>query len=137
MNQIMKRDWDLLRWLLSEAESADAGFPIVLTNGVQYTSAHYTLDIGERGFTQVYEHILLLGDSGLAEVRDLGRMNSGPSGAVIDRLTMAGHDFLSAARNPAWWTEAMKKLKEKGVDVPVNVLIQVLSAIAKQHLGLS
>lgn len=79
----------------------------------------------------------MLRDSELAEVCDLGRRYSGPSGAAINRLTMAGHDFLSTAQDSVWWAEAMRKLKEKGVDVPVSVFVQVLSAVSKQHLGLS
>lgn len=132
----MKRDWDLVRWILNESEACGGGHPIVLTNGAQYSSTHYKLDIGERNFEEVCEHILLLGDAGLAEVRDLGRTYNGSSGVAIDRLTMAGHDFLDAARDESRWKKAMTTVNEKGGAVTIGVLIQILSALMKQPFGL-
>lgn len=133
----MKRNWDLLRWILDTAESCGSGHPIVLTKGAQYSSAHYKLDIGERNFEEVCEHVLLLGDAGLAEVQDLGRTYDGLSGVVIDRLTMAGHDFLDTARDESRWSKAMATVNEKGGAVTVGVLIQILAALMKQSFGLS
>jgi hypothetical protein len=133
----MKRDWNLLRWLLNQSESCGGGYPIVVTDDAQYSSQHYKLDIGKRNFGEVCEHILLLGDAGLAEVRDLGRTFDGPSGVVIDRLTMAGHDFLDSARDENRWKKAMTTVKEKGGAVTVGVLTQILSTLVKQSFGLS
>lgn len=132
----MKRDWDLLRWILNQAESCGGGYPIVVTDGAQYSSQHYELDIGEHNFGEVCEHILLLGDAGLAEVRDFGMTSNGPAGVVIDRLTMAGHDFLDSARDDSRWNKAMTTVNEKGGAVTIGVLIQILSALMKQSLGL-
>jgi hypothetical protein len=133
----MKRDWGLLRWILNQAESCGGGYPIVVTNGAQYSSKHYQLDISGRNFEEVCEHILLLGDAGLAEVRELGRTSDGPSGVVIDRLTMAGHDFLDTARDENRWQKAMTTVNEKGGGaVTIGVLIQILSALMKQSFGL-
>lgn len=132
----MKRDWDLLRWILNEVESCGGGYPTVLTIGV-YNGRHCPLKIGERNFAEVCEHMLLLGDSNLAEVRDLGQISEGPSGVVIDRLTMAGHDFLEAARDETRWNKAMITVKEKGGGaVTIGVLTQVLSALMKQAFGI-
>lgn len=132
----MKRDWDLLRWLLNEVESCQGGYPVVLTHG-QYGSPHYKLDIEERDFGEVYEHILLLGDNKLAEVRELKRGMSGPSGVVIDRLTMAGHDFLDAARDESRWKKALQVVREKGGGaVTVGILTELLTALMKQGFGL-
>jgi hypothetical protein len=58
----MKRDLDLLRWILNEVESCSGGYPVVLTKGV-YGGKHSSLDIGDRNFAEVCEHILLLGDA--------------------------------------------------------------------------
>lgn len=132
----MKRDWNLLRQILSQAESYEGGYPIVVTDGAQYSSQHYKFDIGENNFEEVCEHIILLGDAGLAEVRDLGRTSDGPSGVVIDRLTMAGHDFLDTARDGNQWEKAMITVNEKGGAVTIGVLIQILSTLMKQSFGL-
>lgn len=132
----MTRNWDLLRWILNQAESCKGGHPIVLSPAL-YAGSHYELDIGERDFGEVCEHILLLGDSGLAEVRELGRTHKGSIGVALDRLTMAGHDFLEASRNETIWQKAMNTVKEKGDSITLGVLIQLLSALTKQHFGLS
>jgi hypothetical protein len=131
----MKRNWELLRSILNQAESCKGGLPLVVTN-MNYQSAQL-LNIGEFDFGEVCEHILLLGDAGLAEVRELGRISKGSAGVVIDRLTMAGHDFLEAAKNDTIWQKAMSTVKEKGNSVSLGVLIQILSALMKQHFGLS
>lgn len=132
----MKRDWDLLRWILNEVESYGGGYPVVLTIGV-YGGDHYPLDIGEHNFAEVCEHILLLGDANLAEVRNLGQTLEGPAGVAIDRLTMAGHDFLAAARDETRWNKAMKTVNEKGGGaITIGVLIQLLSALMKQSFGI-
>ncbi len=110
----MKRDWDLLRWILDQVVSCPSSYPVTLTNGAMYGGPHYALDIGERKFEEVYEHIMLLGNSGLAEVRNLGRTQAGPAGVAIDRLTMAGHTFLEAARDETRWQQAMKTVNGKG-----------------------
>ena len=132
----MKRNWDLIRWILDQAESRKGGHALVLTIGV-YNGSHYKLDIGEHDFGEVCEHILLLGDAGLAEVRELGRTYEGSAGVAIDRLTMNGHDFLEAAKNDTIWNKAMNTVKEKGNSVTLGVLIQLLSTLAKQSVGLT
>jgi len=125
----MKRDWDLLRWILSEAEACGGGYPIVLTNGAQYSSSHYPLNIGERNFEEVCKQALLLRDVGLAEVRDLGRTFQGPVGVAIDRVTMAGHNFLESARDESRWQQAIKTINEK--ERAVEDLIRNLQAPVK------
>ena len=89
----MKRDWELLKEIIETVEKCDGGYPLVATNGVAYNDQLKKLEVSGRAFGEVFEHILLLGDAGLAEVRDLSRYD-GPYGVAIDRLTMAGHDFL-------------------------------------------
>jgi hypothetical protein len=132
----MKRDWDLLRWILNQAESIGGGYPLVVSNGAQYSSQHYQLDISGHNFEEVCEHVLLLGDAGLVVARDLGRTLDGPAGVAIDRLTMDGHDFLDTARDENQWKTAMATVNEKGGAVTIGVLIQILSALMKQSFGL-
>lgn len=130
----MKRDWDLLRWLLNEAQTRKGGYPIVLTKGI-YNGSHYELDIDEHDFAEVCEHILLLGDYQFAIVRDLGRNYYGQVGVAIDRLTAEGHEFLTKAQDDTRWKKAMKIVNEKGGEVTQGVLTQLLSALMKQTFG--
>lgn len=136
----MKRDWDTLRWLLDRAESCEGGYPLVATNGAMYGGQHYQLQHEQYSFAEIYEHILLLGDSDLAHVRDLGHSLDGPSGAVIDRLTMGGHDFLEAARNDTAWNKAKNASKKVGgvsVDIFKDLLLGFVKAELAKHTGLS
>ena len=90
----MNCDWNLLRWLLNEAKSG--GCPVaVRPYGATHSGAR-SLDIGERDFSEVYQHILCLGNFGFAKVEDLGIMYEGlPSGALIRHLTAEGQNFLN------------------------------------------
>lgn len=133
----MKRDWELLKEIIEIAEKCDGGYPLVATNGAHYNGAHIPLEVPSRAFGEVFEHILLLGDAGLAEVRDLGRTYDGPSGVVLDRLTMAGHDFLAGARDDQRWNQAMTMIKDKGGAVSVGVLTQILATLLKQNFGMN
>jgi hypothetical protein len=132
----MKRNWELLREILDIAEQCDGGYPLVATNRAHFSGAHFSLDMPGHDFGAVVEHVLLLGDAGLAQVRDLGRTGEGPTGVAIDRLTMAGHDFLASARDDQRWEKAMTIVKDKGGAVTVNVLSQILAALLKQSFGL-
>lgn len=117
------------------AQSCKGGHPLVLTDGTAYGGRHDPLS--ELDFEEVYEHILLLRDSNLAEVQDFGSTFSGPAGAAIIRLTMTGHDFLEAAQDETLWQKAMTVVNEKGGAVTVGVLTQILSTLLKQSFGLS
>ena len=133
----MQRNWVLLRQILDKAEQCDGGYPLVVTNGAVFSGTHFSLDLPGHDFGEVCEHVLLLGDAGLAQVRELGRTYEGPAGVAIDRLTMAGHDFLSSARDDQRWDKAMIMVKEKGGAVTVGVLTQILAALLKQSFGIS
>ena len=126
----MKRDWELIKEIIETVEKCDGGYPLVATNGVPYNGPHKKLEVSGRAFGEVFEHILLLGDAGLAEVRDLSRYD-GPYGVAIDRLTMAGHDFLAGARDDQRWNQAMTMIKDKGGVVSVGVLTQILATLLK------
>lgn len=138
----MKRDWNLIRHILNEAESCEAGFPLVLVNplvierGSGYIGPHCQLNTDSWKFEEVCEHVLLLGDKNFAFVRNLGTTNGGLLGVALDRLTMEGHDFSEAARDDTRWKKAMKKVDEKGGTVTIGVLTQILSALMKQSFGL-
>lgn len=107
----MKRNTETLLWILNAAESCGGSDPIVLTDGAMYGGKHYQLQIGDRNFDQVYEHILYLGDAGLAVVRELGR-----KAVALDRLTMRGHDFLEAVQDD----HPMQRAKSPEIRILVN-----------------
>ena len=89
----MKRDWDLIRWILNEVESCEDAYPLVLTQAI-YNGDHYPLKVDEHDFRKVCQHILLLRDENLADVRVLGGTSLSLAGVAVDRLTILGHSFL-------------------------------------------
>jgi len=109
----MKRDWELIRWILNEAHSCEDAYPLVLTQGI-YNGIHYALKIDEHDFRKVCQHILFLGDENLAVVRVLGGTHLSEAGVVIDRITMLGHSFLEAAQDEHKWQQIAEAPKEKG-----------------------
>jgi hypothetical protein len=129
----MKLDWDLLRSVLRMAEQCEGGCPLVCTATV-YTAPHYKLNWRDTkyGFGTVCEHMLLLGDAGLAVVRDLGMGGDGPVGAVLERVTMRGHEFLAVSRHEGTWSDA-KRLAET-IGFGVQPLVDVLGARAELEL---
>jgi hypothetical protein len=105
----MKRDMNLIRLLLLETEGEE---------------------------TQSVYHSALLVEAGLVHGEIILDGSGQPTGAVILRLTWAGHEFLDAARNDTIWHKAGERIKKSGVDVTLSLLQEILKQLAKQSLGL-
>ncbi|WP_338438730.1 hypothetical protein [Synechococcus elongatus] len=90
----MKKDQNLLNSLLLEVESCGGSYPVVITEYQYNGDCRYLVDLKGYNFEELYEHALLLVDLNLAIVRDFGKTFEGPAGVAIDRLTIAGHDYL-------------------------------------------
>lgn len=112
----MKRDWELIRWILKKAHSCEDAYPLVLTQGI-YNGDHYALSIDELDFRKVCQHILFLRDENLAVVRVLGGAYLSEAGVAIDRLTMLGHSFLEASQDEQNWQQVVEAFKERGGSV--------------------
>lgn len=124
----MKRDWELLRWILSEVQSCQAGKSLALSEMLT-SQMIWSRD-------EVYEHILLLKDGNLIETEIPPRNFGSPQSIVIKRLTMEGHDFIGQAKNETIWKKAIAVINEKGGNVSITVMTQLLTSLVKQHLGL-
>ena len=121
----MKRDLDLCRRILLAVESSDKD----PRDGVD-------LDfVDEYPKTVVAEHVRLLDEVGLIEAHNL--MAFGPDGYewMPKRLTMAGHDFLDAARDENIWSTG-KRLLEQAGGVSLTLLKEQLTQLVRENLGL-
>jgi hypothetical protein len=119
----MQRDMDLIRLMLLTIEAEDHGFaphPIKIPN--------YTKE-------QIGYHAVLLGEAGLADVRDVTSMGSGSPEAMIIRLTWAGHEFLDSARQNKVWNLTKDAIGEIG-GASLDIWIALLSANIKRMLGI-
>lgn len=120
----MKRDFDLIRAILIQAEAAPAGSPCLQV--INYDGEGCTAQI-------VAQHVALMSQYGLIEARVI----SVEHGAfAIGPLTWEGHDFLAAAENTTVWNNVMEQLKTLGVGTTLAVVKGLLSKEALRLVGL-
>lgn len=81
-------------------------------------------------------HVQLLIDAGLVE----GTAVRGPQGAfigaVVSRLTWAGHDFLQSVRDDSVWQKAKENVLKPGASWTFDILKEWAKHELKQKLGL-
>lgn len=119
----MKLDLDVVRGILLQVEA---------------TPANQTPDqIVLEGVSEdtIVEHIELLAEHGMLEARFLrsGRGGGRIAAASIIRMTWAGHDFLSNARNQSVWAKAKALIVEKGGSTSIEVVKAIVTQVALQH----
>jgi hypothetical protein len=118
----MERDMDLVRKILLATEEKD-DFTSLLKPKIEGYDE-----------TEVYYHIKLLIQAGLAEGKDLSTY-SGVNWAVTS-LTSSGHDFLDASRNDTIWNKAKESIKSKGLSLTFDLLKMALNdAVMSQFKG--
>ena len=114
----MKRDMDLIRMLLIQEETGEA--PPGL--------ADYPSPL-------IVYNVVLMKDAGLIEAAIAEGPDGTPIGAVIIRMTWAGHDFLDAARNDTVWRTAKERILKPGASWTFELLKETLKALATQQLS--
>jgi len=55
----------------------------------------------------------------------------------VKSMTYQGHQFLDLARDRTMWEQAKKLIKEKGLEITIEIISKVLEGLAKSALGLS
>jgi len=120
----MKRDMDLVRKILLAMENHESGF------------APHPFKIEGHDDDEVGHHVYLMAEAGLIKAADATCQASASPVAIPRSITWEGHEFLEAARKPAIWDAAKRKLADAGVGCTIELLKQVLIAISKQSLGL-
>lgn len=122
----MKRDWDLIRAILIQAENAGTGqllTPEQITGGWDINSVVY--------------QIRLLLDAGLIEGDVKDCCGGGPSWAMIKRLTWNGHEFLDQIRSNQVWERVKATALEKGIDLTIDLTAKLAARFTKDLLGLA
>src|SRR6056297_2688268 len=119
----MKRDMGLIREILLQAEASPTGFV-------------GEIDIDGRDPHEVNYHCYLIGDAGLAVVKDQTDLKSPGPEARIHYLTSAGHDFLDAAREPRRWQQARERLQKAGGEATIRVWTDLLTKMLRETLDL-
>lgn len=115
----MKRDMDLIRFILLELEQSETwGHP------------------GEMEFPnysdkQVNFHQLLAIEAGLADGDIFEEYGADPH-VMINRLTWKGHEFLDASRESSRWEKA-KGIADKAGGLTLDAMLEVLKKLAAQQ----
>jgi len=121
----MKRDFDLIRSILIQAEAAPPGAPWLQT--ISWDGDHPITA------PMVAEHVAMMAQFGLIEAG----AGSIPDGIfAIGPLTWEGHDFLEAARNGTVWNNVMAQAKATGLAMTIAVVKGLLSKEAMRLAGL-
>jgi len=116
----MKRDMELIRLLLLEQE---AGEP--------------PEELKQYDEKLVVHNVALMLDAGLIEGEVFPGSDGTPTGAVIIRLTWAGHDFLDSTRDPSIWAKAKERVIKPGASWTFSILVEFLKAEAQRRLGVA
>ena len=117
----MKRDWDLIRTILSEAEAKPPGQML------------FDSQISGWPIDEVRGHIDMLKDARFIEAHVLKGSGLGAATIVdahVSGLTFKGHDLLDTIRSKTVWEKTKKLAKEKGVELTFDAV----KALAKMAL---
>ena len=116
----MKRDMDLVRQILSNAEARD------------FESDEPPASYQAQTVEEAYQ-IALMNDAGLVQA-DYTSQAGTPVCATIFRLTWSGHDFLDAARDETIWKKAKDTILKPGISWTFSVLAEWLKQEAQKKL---
>lgn len=124
----MKRDLDLVRMILLEAEEADGRLDLS-----RFVDTSLPLDL--LGF-----HVEMMADAGLVDAEVGHAMGGRCSSVTINRLTWAGEDYLDAIRSDAVWQRVKKAMRETVGDTALSVVkeagLALSLALIKQQLNI-
>lgn len=106
----MKRDLDLVRMILLEAEESDGRLDLS-----RFVDASHSLDL--LGF-----HAEMMADAGLVDA-EVGRAMGGSCSSVtVNRLTWAGEDCLDAIRSDTVWQRVKAAMRDTVGDTALSVV---------------
>lgn len=123
----MKKDWEIIRAVLLELESA----PRANTN------------LGPKHLPQYPEqevayNLRLLDEAGYIKGKfvDSSDGDGRIAAAIATRLTNEGHELLDTIRNDNVWTKLKETFRSKGLDMTFELAIEVGKTVIKSFLGL-
>lgn len=136
----MKRDWDLIRKLLTDIEEGRDVLAEIPTEPrlADQTSEEYEQQLQEFNTAEgrIAGHLELLIDCNFVEGLHVSRTSGGFSFSVAyPRLTMAGHDLLDTMRSSTVWESIKSLAKKKGVELTFDAIKLLGSAVLKQLVG--
>lgn len=137
----MKRDWDLIRKLLTDIEEEKDYLADIPPEPKWGDEPEQEYNERYKAFREVEDRILghleMLVDNGYVKGVQVVRSLDGSFcvSRSSSRLTMAGHDLLDTMRSSAVWESIKSTAKSKGIELTFDA-IKALGAFAlKQLIG--
>lgn len=136
----MKRDWDLIRKLLTDIEEDRdvlAEIPpeprLADLSWDEYEQQAKEFSAAER---RISGHLELLIDNNFIEGLHVSRTSGRFSYSLADpRLTMAGHDLLDTMRSSTVWGSIKSIAKQKGIELTFDGIKMLGTVALKQVIG--
>jgi hypothetical protein len=114
----MKRDFEIIRLFLLQIETGED----------QPKLQNYSED-------EIIYNVALLIEAGLAKGEVIEDASEGRvTGASVESLTWAGHDFLDATRDETIWKKAREKVMKPAAAFTFSLLLEYLKSEAKRKL---
>ncbi len=120
----MKQDMDLIRLILLKIESDGDGDPI------------YGLSIDGYDMKQVAYHCKLLYEHGFLDDYSADYGDGNLIDFAVGSLTWEGHEYLDTVRDKSFWGKIKKTMKDKGIPMTIEFIIDTAKAIVCSQLGL-
>lgn len=121
----MKRDFDLIRHMLSDIEAMPAG------------EAIRKFEYPEYDLPTIEEHVRLINEAGFIK-GNISEVISGrrTCSIFITGLSWDGHDFLDAMKDDNIWNKAKESILKPGASITFGLLLEWLKIEAKQKIGI-
>lgn len=117
----MKRDMDLIRTILLQAEADTFAYgQTVIIEGVDARTCG--------------QHVALMIEAGLVEGRVMKNDAIGIFGASIERLTNTGHDFCDGIRQDTIWNKAKEHVLKPAASHGLSVLVEYVKVLVRQQV---
>jgi hypothetical protein len=120
----VRRDWDLIRKILSEAEGKQPGQML------------FDNEISGWPIAEVRGHIELLKDGGFVDAHVVHESSTGAHSimvAHVSRLTFNGYDLLDTIRSKPVWEKTKKLAMDKGIELTLDA-VKAFAKLALDHM---
>jgi hypothetical protein len=119
----MKRDWDMIRDILTKLE--------------EFSNEEGSLNLSSfprDKHAEISYHMELLIESGLVNGQMSEEFGPEPEDFFVTRLTWQGHEFLDSIRNDTVWQKTKKSFFSQGISMTFDLVKSFASDIAASYL---
>ena len=119
----MKRDWDVVRELLTRMEECSTPRDNLSLSSFPKERA-----------AEISYHAELLLEAGLVDGQMLKPLARDPYDFFLRRLTWKGHEFLDSIRSVSVWDKTKRIFASNGIEMTVDLIKSVATEVARNSL---